>query len=74
MQHAGIPEWTSALTSSLKRQLGEISVPAVSRTGANIKQVFKRTKLSDPEGREAWADKFAYTYVLIVCRLVGVAH
>ena len=58
-----IPEWTTALTSYLKRQLAEIAMPAVSRTGANIKQVFKRTKLSDAEVREAWVDKFAYTYV-----------
>ncbi|KIM29831.1 hypothetical protein M408DRAFT_22702 [Serendipita vermifera MAFF 305830] len=64
--HSGvIPEWTAALTAFLKRQLSEIAMPAVSRTGTNIKQVFKKAKLSDPEGREAWIDKFSWSLELL---------
>lgn len=63
--HSGIiPEWTFALTSFLKRQLNEIAMPAISRTGANIKQVFKKGKLSDTEGRDVWVDKFSWSSVV----------
>lgn len=38
-------------------------MPTTMRTGTNIKQSFKKSKLNDPEWKDAWVAKFAYRYV-----------
>jgi mediator of RNA polymerase II transcription subunit 12, fungi type len=51
-------EWANVLTSYLKKQLGEITLP-VARPGLNVKQTFKGV-LNDPDTRERWTNRFSY--------------
>lgn len=51
-------EWANVLTSYLKKQLGEITLP-MARPGLNVKQTFKGV-LNDPETRERWTNRFSY--------------
>lgn len=61
--HTTSTEWTNILTSYVRKQLLDIAIPVVTRTGANIKQIFRKSKLSERESREAWVSRFAYTCV-----------
>lgn len=56
-------DWTNIVTSYLKKQLSEISLPSAPRLGLNIKQTFKGV-LTDPESQERWLSRFSYTCVL----------
>lgn len=52
-------DWANLVTTYLKKQLAEISLPHAPRLGMNIKQTFKGV-LADPESRERWISKFSY--------------
>lgn len=52
-------EWATVVTSYMKKQLAEISLPSAPRPGLNIKQTFKGV-LADPESRERWISRFTY--------------
>lgn len=61
-------EWTNVLTTYIRKQLLEITLP-VQRTAAYyIKQVVKPSKLSDPKTREEWVRKFGWSCVDALCR------
>ncbi|TFL04760.1 hypothetical protein BDV98DRAFT_330597 [Pterulicium gracile] len=57
-------DWTNIVTSYLKKQLSEISLPSAPRLGLNIKQTFKGV-LTDPESQERWLSRFSYTLQLL---------
>jgi len=53
-------EWTNVLTTYIRKQLLEITLPA-QRTSSYIKQVVKPSKLSDQKTREEWVRKFGWS-------------
>ncbi|EMD32061.1 hypothetical protein CERSUDRAFT_162114 [Gelatoporia subvermispora B] len=57
-------DWANVVTGYLKKQLAEISLPSQPRPGLNIKQTFKGI-LADPESREKWISRFAYSLNLL---------
>ncbi|EFI28177.1 hypothetical protein CC1G_14204 [Coprinopsis cinerea okayama7 len=57
-------EWANVVTGYLKKQLYEIALPSAPRPGLNIKQTFKGV-LSEPESRERWISRFAYSLKLL---------
>jgi hypothetical protein len=44
----------------------DIAMPNTLKTGANIKQMFKKSKLNDPDWKETWVTKYAYSYVFLI--------
>lgn len=60
-------EWTNVLTTYIRKQLLEITLP-VQRTSTYIKQVVKPSKLSDPKTREEWVRKFGWSCVGVLLR------
>ncbi|CAG7850845.1 SubName: Full=Uncharacterized protein {ECO:0000313/EMBL:CCA73079.1} [Serendipita indica DSM 11827] len=53
-------DWTNVITGYLKKQLVEIGITTV-RTGSNIKQSFRKSKLSEADSRENWVSRFAFS-------------
>lgn len=57
-------EWAGVVTSYIKKQLSEITLPSAPRPGVNIKQSFKGV-LHDKTSRERWVNRFAYCLSLL---------
>ncbi|KIY71093.1 hypothetical protein CYLTODRAFT_419101 [Cylindrobasidium torrendii FP15055 ss-10] len=57
-------EWAGVVTSYIKKQLSEITLPSAPRPGVNIKQSFKGV-LHDKASRERWVNRFAYCLSLL---------
>lgn len=47
------------LTTYMRKQIAEITLPSAPRLGLNIKQIFKGV-LADADGRERWMSRFSY--------------
>lgn len=57
-------DWAGVVTSYIKKQLGEISLPSAPRPGVNIKSTFKG-QLGEVGSRDRWVQRFAYTLLLL---------
>ncbi|KAG8798021.1 RNA polymerase II mediator complex subunit [Serendipita sp. 398] len=59
-------EWTNVITAYMKRQLLETAIPTVVKTSSAIsRQNVRKSKLSDPEGRDEWVARYAYSLDLL---------
>ncbi|KAG8811126.1 RNA polymerase II mediator complex subunit [Serendipita sp. 399] len=59
-------EWTNVITAYLKKQLLETAIPTIVKTSSAIsRQNVRRSKLSDPEGRDEWVARYAYSLDLL---------
>lgn len=57
-------EWTNVVTSYLKKQITEVTLPTATRLGISSKSTF-RGVFSDNDSRQKWVSRFTYSIQLL---------